>query len=242
MDSQGYVLLAVVADFPRIRALAPSPQTIRYACFGSPNLELITFEGVDRIRRREGWKQWVYEMSKRLPSAQNEGPPPPRPQQYYNFDAPYALDDRQAISPHANSNGIPLDQPQYQTFNGAETPFGPAVASAASNNVEPSVTQPPLSAAVSEFSPSVRSGLGSVSTPEPSSQGTSVFTDAQADQLNILVRTPGYPATSTIPPFHSTSSRTFSNGSIDGRSINEELTRYAEHQSRPVVNGDGSGR
>ena len=243
MDSQGYVLLDIVAQFSRIKALAAPLIMIRSACFYSQSLELYTHDGIDRIRRRHDWQQWVLEMKARDQSAQNDGPPPPPPRQFYGFDPSFAIDDGQGILSHTNSNGDTVDHLQFQSFNGVAPPFGPPVPSAPPNNVDASASQPPLSAAVSEFTPSVHSIQSpNFSTPEPQPQGTSVFTDAQAIQLNILVRKPGYAVSSGVPPFHSASSRTFSNGSIDGRSINEELTKFAEGQSRPSVNGDASGR
>ena len=243
MDSQGYVLLEIVAQFTRIKQLAPPINMIRSACFYSANLELYTYDGIDRIRRRDGWQQWVLDMKERDLSAQNDGPPPAGPQQFYGFDPSYAIDDRQVTLPHSYLNDNTTDHSQYQSFNSTVPSFGPAAASVAPNPVDTSTTQPPLSAAVSEFTPSILSAQSrNFSTPEPHSQGTSVFTDAQADQLNILVRKPGYAASSTVPPFHSASSRTFSNGSIDGRSINDELTKLAESQPRPIVNGEAFGR
>ena len=79
MDSQGYVLLSVIAEFKRIKALTEDIDLLRHVCSQSKSIEFRQGEdGVDRIRRRDGWDQWVRPMAERAPSARNEGPPPPR--------------------------------------------------------------------------------------------------------------------------------------------------------------------
>src|SRR3954452_3998629 len=77
MDSQGYVLLSVIADFNRIKALTEDMDLLRHVCGQLKNIEYRPGEdGVDRLRRKEGWEQWIRPMSERAPSAQNDGPPP----------------------------------------------------------------------------------------------------------------------------------------------------------------------
>ena len=56
----------------------------------------------------------------------------------------------------------------------------------------------------------------------------------------IVVRKQPYSSAPLRPPFPSASSRTFSNGSIDGPGIFDELHRLEENHDRPNVNGDGS--
>ena len=78
MDSQGWVLLNVVAGFKRIKQLVGSDQTIdtlRMVIGQVKNIEYIRGEdGEDRIRRKGTWKDFVLPMGDRLSHAQNDGP------------------------------------------------------------------------------------------------------------------------------------------------------------------------
>jgi len=248
MNSQGFVPLKLVMGFNRMKALTTDPRMIHFACRSIPSVELIHVDGVDLIRRRDGnkddgWPKWVLDMELRYEEARNDGPSLPLPQPSYTFDVPQPMEDRQRFSPRANAMGTALDAVQYQPLNGIADPFDLVAPMGATNGFNDPVTRMPLSAAVSEFSPSVRSGSQrNFLTPDSHTQQINVFTDEQVDNLNILVRKPTNAATTSPPPFHTSSSRTFSNGSIDGRSINEELSRFVEHQSRPTANGDLSPR
>lgn len=245
MDSQGFVFLSVVANFNRIKLLTTDMELIRYVCMHSYVMELQTGEdGIDRLRRRDEWQQWVLKMEERDPSAQNAGPAQPLPQTSQLYDAPHNFDGRQGTSPRSNAANGSLESFQYQSIDGIAPTFGQVAMSPlpAPHGTYNSATQTPLSAAVSEFSPSARSTNNrGFSTPESHAQGTNIFTDEQVENLNILVRKPLNSAAPMVPPFHSMSSRTFSNGSIDGTTIHDELANLAERQSRPTLNGNGDG-
>jgi len=212
---------------------------IRYVCLTSQTIEFRTgTDGVDRVRRRNGWGQWILSKEDRDPSAQNDGPVQPRPQDTQHT-SPLTNDDRQAMSPSSTATHGQSEQMQYQPPEADATSFGQsAPVPPLTNGTYTSTSPTPLSAAVSEFAPSVRSGGNrGLSTPDHHSQGANIFTNEQVDNLNVLVRRVNT-ATVAHPPFHSSSSRTFSNGSIDGRTINDELTKFAERQSRASTNGD----
>lgn len=79
MDSQGWVPLSVVAGFKRIRTLTEDSMTLdilRYVCQQVKTVEYLPpgEDGEDRLRRREGWQDFILPMNERLPSAQNDGP------------------------------------------------------------------------------------------------------------------------------------------------------------------------
>lgn len=244
MDSQGFVFLSVLAKFNRIKQLTTIYATIQQVCVNSPNIEYYDprVDGIDRVRKRDGWQQWVMKMEDRDPSAQNDGPPP-RPQHPSMNDAHHTFDDASAIPPRSSAMGNSVDNFQYQSLDSVTPLYNQADPMGVSNVADASAFQTPLSAAVSEFSPSVRSpNSRSFSQPDSQAPGTSVFTDEQVDNLNIVVRKPVTATTPTRPHFHSSSSRTFSNGSIDGRSINEELSKFADRQPVPTTNGDASDR
>ncbi|KAJ4334707.1 hypothetical protein N0V95_009095 [Ascochyta clinopodiicola] len=75
MDSQGFVSLDFIAAFNRIKNLTTDVELLKLVCQQSSHVQYRTGEdGRDRLRRREGWEQWVLSMSDRDESAQNEGP------------------------------------------------------------------------------------------------------------------------------------------------------------------------
>jgi la-related protein 1 len=85
MDSQGFVSLEFIAGFNRIKHLSTDLELIKLVCQQSNGVQYRTGEdGQDRLRRREGWEQWVLAMADRDSVAQNEGPKelhqPPVPQ------------------------------------------------------------------------------------------------------------------------------------------------------------------
>lgn len=79
MDSQGFVLLRVIADFRRIKTLlgegSMSFLHLRDVAAHVPNTEYVTGEdGEDRLRSRGNWKDFVLPVEERVPQAQNDGP------------------------------------------------------------------------------------------------------------------------------------------------------------------------
>lgn len=75
MDSQGFVSLDFIAGFNRIKNLSQDIELIKLVCQQSAIVEYRTGEdGQDRLRRKEGWEQWILNMSDRDESARNEGP------------------------------------------------------------------------------------------------------------------------------------------------------------------------
>ncbi|KAL8808134.1 MAG: hypothetical protein Q9200_004389 [Gallowayella weberi] len=242
MDSQGFVFLSVLAKFNRIRQLTQDLELVRYVCLNSPQIEFRTgSDGHDRLRKRDGWQQWILAIEERDPSAQNDGPtqvhqPYFQPQPF--IEAPYSLDDRQitpshftGCSPHETSDAI--STPHVST-----SPSKPIT----NGNVNGSMTAPTiLSATVPDFAPHLSvSGNRETLAAERSQPTENTFTDEQVDLLMIVVRKPLKNPAQMSPPFHSASSRTFSNGSIDGRTIASELTACGEGQMPPSVNGDGA--
>ncbi len=240
MDSQGYVSLSVLANFNRIRQLTTDMEMIRYVCLNSPEIEFSTGPDGDRLRTRKGWQQWILNMEERDASAQNEGPvhhPSHDPQ---TGDGAQTLEDRQANSPRSNTTSNPMDNYQYQSLNGYALPFNyvPAAPLTINGGYSPA-NQTTYSPGATEFSPSAHSTNRGGSAPDHQTQETNAFTDEQVDNLCILIRKPVNPAAPSFPPFPSLSSRTFSNGSIDGRTLKDELTNTVEPQ--PVSSSKNGG-
>lgn len=79
MDSQGFVPLNVLASFKRVKSLTEDFELIRHVSRQLRNVECQTGEdGVDRLRPRDKWQQWVLPVDQREPAAQNEGAAPAR--------------------------------------------------------------------------------------------------------------------------------------------------------------------
>lgn len=244
MDSQGFVFLSVLAKFNRIKQLTLDMELIRYVCLNSPNIEFqLGTDGIDRLRKREGWQQWVLSMEERDPSAQNDGLTLAEPSRVPHLpmpDVPYGYDDRQGGLPKFNGVGLRPEESQYMSPDGIAPSFVPSAPSTMTNgNVgDASVTQTPLSAAVPDFAPGMPSTNTRGFSLDTTSHGASSFTDEQVESLMIVVRKPVNPMAPLPPPFPSQPSRTFSNGSIDGRTIHDELSKLEERQSRSTGNGD----
>ena len=246
MDSQGFVFLSVIANFNRIRQLTQDMDLIRLVCLNSPNIQIRTAaDGIDRLRKREGWQQWVLGMEERDPSAQNQGPTQlqqPRLPQPPVSGVPYGYDivAEPSIPYHSQA---PMIDDSLAKQEGFSPSFGSnePVSTMNGNIGGAPIMQTPVSAAVPDFASGVTPTNGRGLSPlDRHTQKTSSFTDEQVESLMIICRKAVNTSTPLPPPFVSAASRTFSNGSVDGRTINEELTRFDEHQSRPAINGAGT--
>lgn len=66
MDGDGWIPLAVLASFPRVRALTSDIKLLRDALLNSHAVEVDGF----RIRKRDGWAVWVFPEEQRMSHAQ----------------------------------------------------------------------------------------------------------------------------------------------------------------------------
>jgi la-related protein 1 len=222
MDSQGFVFLNFISNFKRIQALTQEYDLLYYACYESEIIEQVRGEdGVDRMRRKEGWEKWVLPVEERDESARNAGPiatwrPPP-----HHMRGQMVMSGNHSMSP-----------PPFSP-NGADLrPYGNEGSAAANVNGNGNSYHPetPLSAAVPEFAPGLLAANGSADQLE-------TFTDEEVANLTLVFASPKA-ADESKPkmPYHTSASRTFSNGSIDGRSIAEEMTDDGR-QGRALTNG-----
>jgi la-related protein 1 len=238
MDSQGFVFLSVLAKFNRIKQLTQETELIRYVCLNSPNIEFrMGPDGLDRLRKREGWQQWILNMEERDPSAQNDGPPQDYQTRAHSgqvFEIPSNLGEGQASAPQFSLANHRVEDVAYPLADDVPPPV-PTTNGTIMNGP---LAQTPLSAAVPDFAPAAPA-LSGHSHPQLETQptGTSSFTDEQVESLMIVVRKPVNASAST-PPFHSTARRTFSNGSLDSRTIHDDLVKAEERRSSSSVNGD----
>ena len=238
MDSKGFVFLAVIADFNRIKQLTTDMELIKLVCYQSRNIEFrVGVDGKDRLRRREGWEQWVLSVGERDVSAQNDGPeelhhpPVPHPQGFESQLLPRysGVSAASPTSPGTVSNDI-----AYQPVNGTHS-VAPVTEGATNEPVSDGtassvVAQPHLEDTISPYH-------GPMPAAGPVNGEEDSFSDEQVESLSVIVRKQE-PAQQLVS-FHPAASRTFSNGSIDSRNIDDELHKFDSLQANMQVNGNG---
>lgn len=186
MDSQGFVPLSFIAGFKRIKSLTEDFEVLRHVGRQLRNVEHQAGEdGVDRLRPREKWEQWVFPMDQRDPSAQNEGPPPPK-----NESSPAQKHvDGVAVNGMSHHQSLP---------NGTS---------------EPRVWKAPLSSTAPEFSPSKPLTPQNEATNVGTPLNTSPLSDDQARNLVIVTRR--HPAIRPHSQSFSNSRRSLCRTSVD---------------------------
>ncbi|KAF2472197.1 uncharacterized protein BDR25DRAFT_19161 [Lindgomyces ingoldianus] len=234
MDSKGFVFLSVIAEFNRIKQLTTDMELIKFVCYQSSVIEFrVGKDGKDRLRRREGWEQWVLAKSERASSAQNDGP-----EELHNPPIPHPA-------------GFDPGMPRYTEIS-AVSPTGPIPLPSdggypGTNGIHPGGSlNAPLAQAESIPNGQVVDGLNDSITAngQPNEVSTRTvtgepdsFSDEQVETLSIIVRKQDQPSAPTLPP---SATRTFSNGSIDSRSgVSDEAERLSSRLSSLKVNGTG---
>ena len=263
MDSQGFVFLNVLTNFNRIKQLTVDTQLVRMVCAYAPSIDFRTgIDGVDRVRKSEDWERWVLKPEERDPSVRNEAPVEfqlPQMPQYDVSSTPYSYGQPMgpwmdpamqqpgwARNGEVNSHALDSTVPPFHPAASRGRPFG--------KSEEPTgdglITSTPLSAAVPEFSPSLAlSNPESVHVVDPAFSFANIFSDEQVQSLIVVVEERKSSVTPPRgPPFASASSRTFSNGSIDGRTFFDSLSTVGEKSPgnlfrTPAADGENaSGR
>ncbi|KAF2496061.1 hypothetical protein BU16DRAFT_560907 [Lophium mytilinum] len=241
MDSKGFVFLSVIANFNRMKQLTPDLDLIRLVCYQSRTVEFrVGVDGKDRLRRREGWEQFVLNMPERDPTAQNDGstelhnPPVPHPQGFEPYGPRYPI--MPAGSP--TSPGPLSAEGVFQPLNGIH-PGVPASSAAVENGVNGFV--PDFVPGATADIPNGNAALPSTKATEPLKSilngNADSFSDEQTVALSVIVRKQEPKQFSGHPP---ATSRTFSNGSIDSQNgVPEEVSKSENVQSSLRVNGTG---
>jgi la-related protein 1 len=239
MDSQGFILLSFIADFKRLKTMTTDLELIKYVCQQSSTIEhRLGPDGRDRLRVRVGWEKWTMPMAERDLSAQNDGPEvlhtPPAPQvQTYQSREPI----RQASLPMSNSSGAPMSAPPvpYQSLNGFAASYGNFGPSPINDNHN---FQTSPTSATNEAAPMVQPPGSQLASPPVSQTGLAngvaeheadSFSDAAVQRLRIIVRQPEPNAVAPSAPV-----RSFSNGSLDGGNVAEEMGIPAIASAAPL--------
>lgn len=190
MDSQGFVSLEFIAAFNRIKNLSTDIELLKLVCQQSSHVQYRTGEdGRDRLRRREGWEQWVLAMADRDESAQNEGPkelhnpPVPNPAGFDQSNPPQYPTVQTGYGQDVSVPNIPQDAatvPTEDLTNGTSTDGANG-------------TAVPNGQPIEEPTKAV--------SAEPDS-----FFDAQTESLTVIVRKATKPSTASPPQASRTNS------------------------------------
>lgn len=209
MDSQGFVSLDFIASFNRIKSLSSDIELVKLVCQQSAAVQYRTGEdGQDRLRRREGWEQWVLKMADRDASAQTDGPkelrhpPVPHPSGFDQSSTPqWPMSAVEPMGPYAGN----ISFAQMNGYSDGDSHENIAT----SDNLANGTVQDSTPESVVPNGHPVEASTKAVS-PEPDS-----FLDAHVTSLMVIVRKQDqlrdHAPSSPI-------SRTFSNGSIDSNS------------------------
>ncbi|KAI9732483.1 MAG: hypothetical protein M1818_007521 [Claussenomyces sp. TS43310] len=234
MDSQGFVFLSIVSGFKRIQSLTKDLELLRFACQESEVIESVTGEdGVDRLRRQKGWEKWVMPMEDREEPARNAGP-----ERFYRQQS-YQRGQAMPMSSRMPAPGYLAASPPTFSPNDTDSGFRPYMTAPPMglqngflNGDQSHQGESPLSAAVPDFAP----GPSPINA-DAYADVEVTFTDAEVDNLNLVYTLKRSDDAPPKAPYHSASSRTFSNGSIDGRSLSEELLESDKSASQSSTNG-----
>lgn len=206
MDSQGFVLLSFIGGFKRIKSLTDDINFLRYACLDSETIEIVKGDdGLDRVRRAEGWNQWVIpNLEEREPIARTSGPA--TYQRLQAMPMGHTMSSQQPMSPPTFSPNGP--EAGYAVFpTGYQAP-------APTNGVNGTAyhSETTLSAAVPDFAPAQpQNPVASYYNAE------TTFPDSEVEKLNLIYAKTGAAKDQGVQDKHS--ARTFSNGSIDANSL-----------------------
>ncbi|KAJ5160460.1 uncharacterized protein N7482_007464 [Penicillium canariense] len=126
MDSQGFVPLGVIASFKRVKSLTEDFEMLRHVSRSLRNVDYqIGEDGVDRLRPKERWAQWVLPVDQRDPSAQHEGAPPAKHSGKIDENVPFNNHVDSATN-GANHNGPRQFVPNGAASRGSRTPLSSA--------------------------------------------------------------------------------------------------------------------
>jgi len=225
MDSQGFVYLEVITSFNRVKNLTQDWELIKQVCLQSDLIEIrIGEDGKERVRKIHDYQQFVLPMEDRFPAARHEGPT--------KLDIP---EQRIPAMYHMGAHGIP--HPMHMSRGGDRRDNAHAMMNGAARGaffshngesgydeeVRGRAPKPPV------FDNGVHQAYMSNGNAETDPD---VFPEHKLEQLTVCVRVSGRRV-----PYHTATARTFSNGSIDQRSIAGDISKQ-NGTSQSVVNGE----
>lgn len=233
MDTQGWVLLDVVAGFKKLAKLTTDRDLLKAASLSSEIVEIkVGEDGQERLRKASGWDQFVLPMDQRFNAAMNEGP--------------------QHVEPISRMPSFPLYQAQpmpTQSHPGSPftnmSPMGGDLRSADVMYAPMSMMSPqamfvPESAAHTNGDMNGEMSHGrhansshqtngspekSVASNTDAEVDPDTFPGQQIEQLTVCVR-----MSKERLPYHNSASRTFSDGSIDASIVSQRAEKETENK------------
>ena len=257
MDSQGWVPLSIVGDFPRMKALTTDENLLRSVCKSSPDVDHL--EGVngepDLVRRKGDWARFLLPMDQRFAGAQREGPRidrysgPPSNDEHHQLRTPSFGSTNQARShqPHQQLLGLgtsisPVNQHEVNPF---ETNRSGSMSATRENVASPVEESTPLifGSFVHHTTENNNAGLnGSLHhVPQASAapgnhvapqEGENVFPDQQIADLKLVTDNQDRTTTEPQKPPLTMASRTFSQTSTSNVSQSRSPPSNA---ARPMI-------
>ncbi|KAK4449423.1 La-related protein 1A [Podospora aff. communis PSN243] len=181
MDSQGFVKFSTIAGFKRMRELVKDHhEMMRAACLLSDHIDYVQGDdSVERLRAREGWRNWILSYDMRDEDARNDGPANITFWNQYQQPHPYGV--APLVYPGPGSAGMYSgfsDERMFQPVYGNGNYFDPVMNGAGDPNGHVYGTGSQLSAAVQEFSPP--------QSPVTLETMTN-FTDAQVENMMVVL-------------------------------------------------------
>ena len=243
MDGQGWVFLTVIAQFNRLKSMTQDYDLIKAACLRSIEVEIrVGNDNQDRVRRREGWEQFLVPEGDRHAAAQNAGPDPatlrrPSVSRNRSFEQPAFFPQSPSATGHPGR------------FSGSEQPFQ------MTDGGPPAFIPGGFDPRYADYMPAEETrgrqskmphhhhqdDVSPLANGQPAPDGEAAsepdtFPSSQIDGLTVVVRK--HEVARSRAPYHNSSSRTFSNGSLDARNIMEEVEKTSE--ASPQINGTAS--
>lgn len=224
MDAEGFVKIPFIASFNRVKQLTTDPNIIREACLSSDQLDFATGPEGDGIRTKKDWARWVLKEEDREPPAKGAAGPWrlitwQRPEMNGHGQHPIS---HSLPFPHGEGQQQFQQQQQQQYANGIPPIYPPMhyppplqTAHSADD------TRHTLSANVAAFTPS--NGVPNVNGSDMDESDQ--FPNSSIDSLVIVCKRSYVEGGSGFGSDAETG-RPSSKGSIDGKTINEELLKY----------------
>jgi la-related protein 1 len=227
MDSQGFVYLEVIASFNRVKTLTQDWELIKQVCLQSDLIEIrVGEDGKERVRKIRDYQQFVLPMEDRFPAARHDGPTKlDIPEQ--RIPAMYQMH----MMPHGAQHTMSMYRQGDRRDNTHAMMNGAARGAFFSHNAEGAYDEevrgraqkPPV------FDNSVHQAYMSNGNTDLEPD---VFPEHKLEQLTVCVR-----LSSRRVPYHTANARTFSNGSIDQRTIAGNMAKQ-NGSAQPVTNGE----
>lgn len=176
MDSQGFVYMSLICNFKKMKDLSADIELIKFVCLQSDELELRRdAEGKDKIRKKDGWQEWVLAEAERDVSARNDGPPETEHPQasYSGVYAPTFQHPQASMEPSPMTNAGHFDHYPQPSQSFSPVPVTPSKMNGTSS--------PKLPTGSHEHDNATDSNETNAQAEQPLTNGTSTTKHTQVD-------------------------------------------------------------